>query len=144
MVDSEKFTINSIQSIKKEMETTWSGYASEELCSSLGTTIQSIAKVKLQINSFDSALSLLNQYKEKKSEIAIYKDAIEREEIYPSLTATEEYFENGIKKTRTIFVKNQTLIDECNAKIIKLEEEKLEIKTKIEAILASITGIPSL
>ena len=141
MVDSEKFKINSIQSIKKEMETTWSGYASEELCSSLGITIQSIAKIKLQLNNFDGALALLEKYKEKKAEIDVYKGAIEDERANPSLLSTEEYLENGKKKTVTVFVVNQKLIDEYNGKIIILKEEKLAIKTKIETILASITGV---
>ena len=66
MVDSDKFVIGNIQTIKKDMQTTWSGYASDELCTSLGNAIKAIAKVKLQLNNFDGALALLEKYKEKK------------------------------------------------------------------------------
>mgnify|MGYP003288732933 CR=1 FL=1 len=141
MIDSNKFVIGNIQTIKNDMETTWSGYASDELCTSLGTTIKAIAKVKLQLNNFDRALSLLEKYKEKKAEIDVYKGAIEDERANPSLLSTEEYLENGKKKIVTIFVVNQKLIDEYNGKIIILKQEKDEIKIKIEGILESFAPV---
>lgn len=141
MINSDKFVVDNLTSTKSSMEAVWKGYASSELGSSLGQAIDEMSKVKEQIVSFDSALALLDIYKEKDALIRDYQTKIDQEQTYPSLTSTEEYVENGVKKTRTIFVVNQSLIDSYNASIATLEQDKVGIKSQILDILSSITGI---
>lgn len=141
MMDSDKFVTNNMVSITNDMGTVWNGYASSELCLSFETAINEMNNVKQQIVSFDNALALLETYKEKEILIKDYEDKISYEQEHPSLESTEEYIENGQTKSRTVYVVNQSLIDSYRASITTLEQEKQDIRTQIEGIFASITGV---
>lgn len=141
MIDSDKFVTNNMVSITNDMSSVWKGYASSELSLSFETALNEMTTVKQQIVSFDSALALLETYKEKERAIKDYEEKISYEETHPSLESTEEYTENGQTKTVTVYVVNQELIDSYRASIAILEQEKLDIKTQILDIFTSITGI---
>ena len=61
-VKSETFSSRNLNSIKSDMESIWSGTASEALCSSLNETILAINDTESYLVSYDSALSLLDTY----------------------------------------------------------------------------------
>ena len=79
MINSDKFVVDNLTSTKSSMEAVWKGYASSELGSSLGQAIDEMSKVKEQIVSFDSALALLDIYKEKDALIRDYQTKIDQQ-----------------------------------------------------------------
>ena len=143
MVNSDKFKSNNLTWIKNNMISTWSGYASEELCTSLETAISEIEQIKTQINTFDNALSILEKYKKNKVAIANYERLILFEEQNPSLATTETYLENGVNKTRTIYVVDNEKIKGLQTERDILFDDNKLLKTEIEGLLASIIGINS-
>lgn len=140
-ISNEKFTSTNLTSIKSDMGSIWSGMASTQVSTSFDEAISAVEEVKASITTFDGALDLLEQYKDKETKIANYNNAIEQERTYPSLKSTETYMENGVQKSRTVYVVNQAQINSWLTMIQALEEEKLEIRTQIEAILASIAPV---
>ena len=143
MVNSDKFKSNNLTWIKNNMVSTWSGYASDELCTSLGNAITEIEQIKTQINTFDKALSILEKYKKNKIAIANYERLILFEEKNPSLQTTETYIENGFSKTRTVYVVDNNKIKKLQGFRDDLVDENKLLKTEIEGLLASITGVDS-
>lgn len=141
MINADKLVTDNLVSISGDMKSVWQGSASTELCSSLDSLTDDMNTAKDQIATYNTALSLLEIYKEKVSQIKDYEALIAYEEANPSLKTTEEYVENGKTFSRTVYVVNQALIDSYKACIEQLEKEKEEVKSEIQGILSLLTGI---
>lgn len=140
-INNDRFTSNNLTSIKSDMSSIWTGMASSGLCTSFDEAITAVNDIKTSITTFDSALELLDKYKENDRKIDNYNNAIEQEQTYPSLKSSETYMENGVQKTRTIYVVNQAQINSWRTMIDALENENLELRTQIEGLLASIAPV---
>lgn len=140
-VDSETFTSSNINSIKSDMEAIWNGSASDALCISFSEAITAIDDIKSEIGTFDSALALLESYKENDRLILNNINAIEQEETYPSLKSTQTYMEDGVEKTRIIYKVNQSIIATCTQTINTLRTENAELRTEIEGLLSTIVSV---
>ena len=140
-INNDKFTSTNLSSIKSDMGSVWQGMASTQLCTSFDDAITAVDNIKTEIATFDSALELLEKYIANDEKIASYINAIEQEQTYPSLKSTEYYTENGVQKSRTVYVVNQAQINSWQTMIDALEAENLELKTQIEGLLASIAPV---
>lgn len=140
-MDNDKFTSINLKSIKSDMGSIWSGMASTQLCTSFDEAINAVNEIKASIATFDSALALLEKYKANDQKITNYNNAVEQERTYPSLKSTETYMENGVQKSRTIYVVNQAQINSWLTMIEALEAENLELRAQIEGLLESIAPV---
>ena len=64
-ISNEKFTSTNLTSIKSDMGSIWSGMASTQVSTSFDEAISAVEEVKASITTFDGALDLLEQYKDK-------------------------------------------------------------------------------
>lgn len=134
---------SNLNSLKQQINGVWSGDAATTFDSAYSEIISSIDQLTTQINIFNSALAKLETYKSNKVAIANLEQLISNELANPSLPSTESYVENGVTKSRTIYVVNQSLISAWQTQISLLTEENNALRNEINALLSNIVPINS-
>lgn len=137
-VKSENFSSRNLNSIRSDMESIWSGTASDALCVSLNEVIVAVDEVEAYLGTYDSALSLLETYKNNKTSIERYDNLIAGERNNPSVRNTRKVMVDGVETTETYYTVNEGFISTWSTLKLKLESDNIELKTKIEELLATI------
>ena len=132
---------SNLNSLKQKINSVWSGQAATTFDTEYTNIIASIDRLNEQISIFSTALQRLEIYKENKAKIEQLQQFISNEMANPSLPSTETYVENGVTKSRTIYVVNQSLISQWQNQINLLTEENNALRTEINAMLSNITPI---
>lgn len=137
-VKSETFSSRNLNSIKSDMESIWSGTASEALCSSLNETILAINDTESYLVSYDSALSLLDTYKRNENVIKEYEKSISYEQNNPSVRNIITVMVDGESKNETFYTVNRAMINLWTESMNSLINDNVVIKKQIEELLSSI------
>lgn len=137
-VKSETFSSRNLNSIKSDMESIWSGTASEALCSSLNETILAINDTESYLVSYDSALSLLDTYKRNENVIKEYEKSISYEQNNPSVRNIRTVMVDGESKNETFYTVNHAMISLWTESMNSLINDNVVIKKQIEELLSSI------
>lgn len=137
-VKSENFSSRNLNSIRSDMESIWSGTASDALCVSLNEVIVAVDEVEAYLGTYDSALSLLETYKNNKTSIEKYDNLIADERNNPSVRNTRKVMVDGVETNETYYTINEGFINTWSTLKSKLESDNVELKTKIEELLATI------
>ena len=137
-VKSETFSSRNLNSIKSDMESIWSGTASEALCSSLNETILAINDTESYLVSYDSALSLLDTYKRNENVIKEYEKSISYEQNNPGVRNIITVMVDGESKNETFYTVNRAMINLWTESMNSLINDNVVIKKQIEELLSSI------
>ena len=137
-VKSETFSSRNLNSIKSDMESIWSGTASEALCSSLNETILAINDTESYLVSYDSALSLLDTYKRNENVIKDYEKSINYEQNNPSVRNIRTVMVDGESKNETFYTVNRAMISLWTESMNSIINDNVVIKKQIEELLNSI------
>ena len=122
-------------------ESNWSSLAGDVLIDALNENLNVIYDLESQIDLFELALYLVDEYIVIVEKIAKLERLIAEEMANPSLKITETYIDDGQEKTRTKYVVDQAKIDAWQAEIAILEQKRLDLKERILSLLASIKGV---
>ena len=138
-VSSEKFSSRTLNSLKSDMESIWSGTASSALCTSLNKTIGAVDEVVSSLGTFDSALSLLDTYKRNEMLIKEYENSISYEKNNPSVRSIRMVTVDGVEKSETVYSVNHTMINTWTNLMNELISNNAQVRTQIEELLATIS-----
>ena len=133
---------SNLTNIKDSLNTSWNGEASLTLCDSLSDSISGLDVLFSSMEVFNTALGKLEKYKKNETEIANYERLILFEERHPTLASSETYVQNGVRKTRIIYVVDNEKIRRMQAERDILVEENIILKEEINALLESIDDEP--
>lgn len=111
---------NDFNNVKSSVKSIWSGMAANSFDLSLSDNISAIDKINASIDAFNNVLTNLALYKENKAKIEELERQIAAELANPSLKTTETYTENGVTRTRIVYVVDQALIARLRGQITAL------------------------
>ena len=122
---------NDFNNIKSKVKSVWSGMAANSFDLSLSDNISAIDKINAAIDAFNNVLSNLALYRENKAKIEDLERQIAAELAHPSLKTTETYTENGVTRTRVVYVVDQALIARLQGQITVLTADNERLRENI-------------
>ena len=122
---------NDFNNVKSKVKSVWSGIAANSFDLSLSDNILAIDKINISIDSFNNVLANLALYKENKAKIADLERQIAEEFANPSLKSSETYTENGVTRTRVVYVVDQALIARLRGQITVLTADNERLRENI-------------
>ena len=122
---------NDFNNVKSSVKSIWSGMAANSFDLSLSDNISAIDKINVSIDAFNNVLTNLALYKENKAKIEELERQIAAELANPSLKTTETYTENGVTRTRIVYVVDQALIARLRGQIDVLTADNERLRENI-------------
>lgn len=122
---------NDFNNVKSSVKSIWSGMAANSFDLSLSDNISAIDKINASIDAFNNVLTNLALYKENKAKIEELERQIAAELANPSLKTTETYTENGVTRTRIVYVVDQALIARLRGQITVLTADNERLRENI-------------
>lgn len=122
---------NDFNNVKSSVKSIWSGMAANSFDLSLSDNISAIDKINASIDAFNNVLTNLALYKENKAKIEELERQIAAELANPSLKTTETYTENGVTRTRIVYVVDQALIARLRGQITALTADNERLRENI-------------
>lgn len=130
-----------LTNIKSEIFNVWTGTAASSHLSQYNNILSSINIVINQVELFNVAVDKLEIYKANKERIEELENLISREESHPSKKSTETGTLFGRIFRRTVYVVDQSKINDWQSEINTLTKQNQLLRSEINTIINCINGV---